>query len=155
MDAWGDAWDWGVRNLDPLYPVVGFYAKEVEAYENGCSYWGSVAYGLQGTGVAAVETLAGWGVAKGAKVVLGPVADWLGPRLARIHLPDNQLIRIGPQKNGGPFRVSLGAQQTHWKKLPRWRQIVQPVHVHLERARAGVTYNPTGKSWKLWGTWKK
>ena len=66
----------------------------------------------------------------------------------------NNILRVGKQNAESPFRVSLGAQQRHWNKMPTWRQKVQPWHVHMERARAGITYNPTGRTWRMWGSWK-
>lgn len=69
-------------------------------------------------------------------------------------LQKNHILRIGPTYQGGPFRVSLGAQRRHWQQLPVWRQRLQPFHVHMERARAGVTYNPSGRSMRLWGNWR-
>ena len=66
----------------------------------------------------------------------------------------NNILRIGPAYEGGPSRVSLGAQQKHWKELPGWRQQLQPFRVHMERQRGGVTYNLTGRSWRLWGGWQ-
>ncbi|MGX1576660.1 RHS repeat-associated core domain-containing protein [Cellulosimicrobium funkei] len=73
---------------------------------------------------------------------------------AKAKLKKNNIIRLGPTVKGGPFRVSLGAQKRHWDKMPRWRQVLQPIHVHMERAKAGVTWNPSGRSERLWGGWK-
>ncbi len=66
----------------------------------------------------------------------------------------NQIFRAGPVTEGGAFRVSIGAQQKYWAKMPAWRRAMQPIHVHMERARGGVTYNPSGRSWRLWGDWR-
>lgn len=83
--------------------------------------------------------------------------SWLGGRLAMRNeagmvnfsgkdlgagLKKNNIVRAGPAYEGGPFRVSLGAQQKYWAKLPAWRRVLQPMHVHMERARGGVTFTP-------------
>lgn len=64
----------------------------------------------------------------------------------------NNIIRIGPTPAGN-MRVSLGAQLKHWEKMKPLRRLLQPAHIHMEKARAGITWNPTGKSWKIWGKW--
>ena len=66
----------------------------------------------------------------------------------------NNIVRIGKPSPSAPFRVSLGAQRRHWVKMPKWRQKVQPVHIHMERASGGVTHNPSGTTRRLWGDWK-
>ena len=40
--------------LEPLNPIK-YYEEEIEAWENGCSYWDSVMHGLEGAGVAAAD----------------------------------------------------------------------------------------------------
>lgn len=42
-----------VNDINPMRPVVDAYKREINAYENGCSYWDSVKYGFEGTGYAA------------------------------------------------------------------------------------------------------
>lgn len=67
----------------------------------------------------------------------------------RINIPEG----IDMRQQGGPFRVSIGAQAKYWAKLPAWRQRLQPFHVHLERTRGGITHNPTGWT-RGYGRWK-
>jgi len=66
----------------------------------------------------------------------------------------NSVLRIGPQKAGTPFRVSIGAARNHWSKFPTWRKILQPFHMHFEAAKGGFTWNFTGWTKRLWGNWK-
>jgi len=66
----------------------------------------------------------------------------------------NSVLRVGSPAAGAPFRVSLGAARTHWNKLPMWRKILQPFHIHLEKSKGGFTWNFTGWHRRLWGTWK-
>lgn len=136
-DAIGDGFVWADQHLNPMYYAVEGYAKEIDAYESGCGYWDSVKYGAIGTGEAAAAT-----------------ALWYTPLKGTKWLPKNNLLRVGPASTGGPFRVSFGAQQKYWQQMPRWRQLLQPFHVHMERAKGGITWNPTGQSTRLWGTWK-
>ena len=42
-----------VISESPLNPLP-YYEREIEAWENGCSYWQSVQYGLEGAGAATV-----------------------------------------------------------------------------------------------------
>ncbi|MFK3676209.1 hypothetical protein ACI2IP_00675 [Microbacterium sp. NPDC090218] len=74
--------------------------------------------------------------------------------VVRTVIKKNNILRIGPSTKGAPIRVSIGAQLKYWEKMPVWRQRIQPWHVHMERKSAGITYNPSGKSWKMWGDWK-
>ena len=62
-------------------------------------------------------------------------------------------VRWGPQKNGGPFRVSLGPAQNHWKKLGPVRQTLGSFHLHMERKVGVVTNNWRGPSSRvcIWG----
>ena len=34
------------------------------------------------------------------------------------------------------------------------RRALQPFHIHMERARGGITFNPSGRSWRMWGNWQ-
>ncbi len=52
-------YNWTVKNLDPVSYVLPYYYQEAQDYENGCGYWASLVPGLEGTGVAALQTLAG------------------------------------------------------------------------------------------------
>jgi RHS repeat-associated protein len=70
-DAIGDGFVWADQHLNPMYYAVEGYAKEIDAYENGCGYWDSVKYGVEGTGKAAAATAAELGP--------GKVVEWLGP----------------------------------------------------------------------------
>lgn len=65
----------------------------------------------------------------------------------------NNIIRIGPGYEGGPFRVSLGAQKKHWNNMPKWRQRIQPIHIHLERSKGLIVRNskPGKRPIRLWG----
>lgn len=78
QDVLNPAYDWSVEHLDPVYYVLPYYYNEAQSYENGCGYWQSVTYGLEGTGVAAAETAAGWGLGKLAGWAIGSLADALG-----------------------------------------------------------------------------
>ena len=79
------------------------------------------------------------GVSKGATAVASK---------ARTVLNKNNFFR---PLNG---RVSFGAAPNYWDKLPAWRKVLQPVSAHFERAKGGITWNPTRSSVRLWGNWK-
>jgi hypothetical protein len=96
-----------------------------------------VQYGIEGVAKAAIAT-----------------ATWYTPFKAAKWLPKNNIVRVGPAFKGGPFRISVGPQQKYWQQMPGWRQRLQPYHLHMERAKGGITYNPTGQSTRLWGSWK-
>ncbi|MFS0895231.1 RHS repeat-associated core domain-containing protein [Microbacterium sp. 179-I 3D3 NHS] len=74
--------------------------------------------------------------------------------VARTAMQRNNILRIGKPPSGGAFRVSIGAQQRHWAKMPNWRQRVQPLHAHFERSRGGITRNRTGSTIWKYGDWK-
>lgn len=68
----------------------------------------------------------------------------------------NNVLRIGRGgKNADrPFRVSIGAQRHYWSQMPKWRQRLQPIHIHMERQKAGITWNPGSSNGKrIWGNW--
>jgi hypothetical protein len=50
--------------LEPLNPIK-YYEEEIEAWENGCSYWDSVAHGLEGALVGASDATGIAGLARG------------------------------------------------------------------------------------------
>jgi len=70
----------------------------------------------------------------------------------------NNFLRIGRDARG-VFRVSLGAAPKYYKALGRIGKILNPVHIHMEAAKAGIDLNwfeaSVGgtKSIKLWGDW--
>ena len=69
-------------------------------------------------------------------------------------LKKNNFLRIGPVTKGTPFRVSIGAAEKHWNKFGALRQRLQPIHIHMERAKAAITLHRTKKTIRLWGNWQ-
>ncbi len=95
------------------------------------------------------------GLSGGAGGAVGGVVGAIAPRVATAAstiLKHNNVVRVGV--SAGAMRVSLGAQQKHWARMPVWRQVLQPWHLHMQASKGGITYNPSGKTWRLWGDWK-
>ncbi|WP_417504842.1 hypothetical protein [Microbacterium sp.] len=65
----------------------------------------------------------------------------------------NNVIRIGKPNANSAFRISLGPQKKHWNNLSVRRQNIQRWHLHLERGKGGLTYNPTGRTVWKYGKW--
>ena len=88
-----DVASWVNDHLNPMKPVVDLYRQEINAYENGCSYWDSVRYGLKGTAEAvkqvviiAVADGAGRLIAAAARRLVGPAVDAAAGALSRARL---------------------------------------------------------------------
>ena len=66
---------------------------------------------------------------------------------------EGNLVRWGMQKNGGPFRVSLGPAHNHWNKLGPVRRTLGSFHFHMEKNVGVVTNNWRGLSSRvcIWG----
>lgn len=77
----------------------------------------------------------------------------IGTRTPLAFKPNN-ILRLGPNIKGGPFRVSIGAQARYWSKLPRLRQRLQPLHAHFERTKGAIANNHTGRVLWKYGDWK-
>ncbi len=71
---------------------------------------------------------------------------------ASCSLQKNNFVRVGKTPDQ-KWRVSLGPERKHWATLSPWRQRIQRYHVHMERAKGGITNNATGTSRRLWGSW--
>ena len=69
--------------------------------------------------------------------------------VARETIAKNNVLRCCRGQDG-VARVSLGAQHRHWSTMPQWRKNLQPWHIHIERTKTVITYNPTRKTWG-WG----
>ncbi|MFV0633323.1 DNRLRE domain-containing protein [Demequina sp.] len=71
---------------------------------------------------------------------------------ASCSLQKNNFVRVGKTPDQ-KWRVSLGPERKHWATLSPWRQRIQRHHIHMERAKGGITNNATGTSRRLWGSW--
>jgi hypothetical protein len=58
----------------------------------------------------------------------------------------NNVLRIG---NG---RLSLGPAPKFFKSGGLTSKI--PIHIHLEKSKAGINFLKSGRSIKLWGRWR-
>lgn len=59
----------------------------------------------------------------------------------------NNLIRIGRAYPGAAFRVSIGAAPKYYETMPTWKKILFPVHIHIERNKAGIDFNWVKKAY--------
>src|SRR5438105_15776443 len=67
-----------IQYVDPAYSAISGYYNEVQAIENGCSYWTSVKYGFQGAlGAAGTIGLAG-GIAAGGEALVAVLSSSTG-----------------------------------------------------------------------------
>jgi RHS repeat-associated protein len=80
--------------LEPLNPIK-YYEEEVEAWENGCSYWDSIAHGLEGALVGASDATGIGGLARGIAGVIARDAAEAGIAGFTSHGLEQVLARDG------------------------------------------------------------
>lgn len=94
--------------LEPLNPIK-YYEEEIEAVENGCSYWDAVIHGLEGAGVAAAD-------ATGLDSLIAGFAGFAGKEAAASVVEALSGLEAGSSAN--VFVVSSDAElQSVWDAL--------------------------------------
>ncbi len=106
------------------------------------TFWGSMLFG-------------GYGAARGALIGGAKFCPQALAKASAFITNGNNVLRIGPQLPGMPFRVSIGAAVSHWKKMSPLRRFLQPVHIHMERSAGVITWLPraakkAGGRWEMW-----
>jgi RHS repeat-associated protein len=134
-DPSGLWWSWAVQHLDPLYPVIGLYAKEVDAYNGGCGFWRSFGYGVEATALGATEAITAEVGGEAVAAVGGRLLARLGrSAAARASQETVQLFRsvdsaefnsiaatrgfsTAPGQMEGKFFATTGEHAEHWGQL--------------------------------------